>query len=290
MLFVWIMCVVNRLGTSLDKWRPGWLDTWYKRFLICPAPHTDVCDFVIQDAGTLLVEGSLAGLKSTFDCPIALRLYGTSDPAERESLKTRMKRDYLPVDALDQREREEKRRQAEQKKRQAEELKRLQVARREEIRRIREGRGGRLGGGQQREVSSSQTGYVGSTPSVTVPQVKTMEEIMQGSQKFNPREVGEVVEKFGAGEAALARMPMADFPEKLSTKLLPYQRQALAWLLEKENPQLPPVGSDDVVQLWKHSAPNMFTNIATHFTLKGQDPVLASGGILAVSVHSISVV
>lgn len=244
--------------------------------------------FVIQDAGTLLVEGSLAGLKSTYDCPIALRLYGTSDPAERESLKNRMKRDYLPVDALDQRERGEKRRQAEQKKRQAEELKRLQAARREEIKRIREGRGGSPGSGQQREVSSSQTGYVGSTPLVNVPKVQTIEEIMRGSQKFNPREVGEVVEKFGAGEVALAQMPMADFPEKLSTKLLPYQRQALAWLLEKENPQLPLVGSDDVVQLWKRSAPNMFTNIATHFTLKGQNPILASGGILAVSIHSIN--
>lgn len=173
-----------------------------------------------------------------------------------------MKRDYLPVDALDQR---------------------------EEIKRIRESRG-RPGGGQQRELSSSQTGYVGSTPSGTVPQVHTIEELMRGSQKFNPREVGEVVEKFGAGEAILAQMPMADFPEKLSTKLLPYQRQALAWLLEKENPQLPPVGSDDVVQLWKRSAPNMFSNIATKFTFKGQDPVLASGGILAVSIYSINLV
>lgn len=201
-----------------------------------------------------------------------------------------MKRDYLPVDALDQREREVKRKQAEQEKRQAEELKRLQAARREEIKRIREGRGGRPGGGQQREVSSSQTWYIGSTPSATVPQLQTIEELMRGSQKFNPREVGEVVEKFGAGEAVLAQMPMADFPEKLSTKLLPYQRQALAWLLEKENPQLPPVGSNDVVQLWKRSAPNMFSNIATKFTLKDQDPVLASGGILAVSIYSINLV
>lgn len=59
---------------------------------------------IMQDAGTLLVEGSLAGKKSTYDCPIALRLYGTSEPTERESLKNRMKRDYLPVDALDLRE------------------------------------------------------------------------------------------------------------------------------------------------------------------------------------------
>lgn len=109
-------------------------------------------------------------------------------------------------------------------------MKRLQAARREEIKRIREGRGRRPGGGQQGEVLSSQAVYVGSTHPVNDPQVQNLEEIMRGSQKFNPREVGEVVDKFGVGEVALAQMPMADFPEKLSTKLLPYQRQALAWL------------------------------------------------------------
>lgn len=76
---------------------------------------------------------------------------------------------------------------------------------------------------------------------------------------------------------------MADFPKKLATKLLPYQRQALHWLLEKENPQLPPAGSDDSVQLWKRSkhTEDVYTNIATNFSLKGTKPVLASGGILS---------
>ena len=76
---------------------------------------------------------------------------------------------------------------------------------------------------------------------------------------------------------------MADFPEKLAIQLLPYQRQALHWLLQKENPQLPREGSDDAVQLWKRSKQNkhVFTNIATNFSVKGTKPVLASGGILS---------
>ena len=92
-----------------------------------------------------------------------------------------------------------------------------------------------------------------------------------------------MVEKFGLDEAALANLPMADFPKKLATRLLPYQRQALHWLLEKENPQLPPAGSDDSVQLWKRPkhTKDVFTNIATNFSVKGTKPVLASGGILS---------
>ncbi len=227
-----------------------------------------------------MVEGSLAGQKGAYGCPIALKLYGTIDPVERESLKNRMKRDYLPVDSLDQRESEATKRKSEEIKRKAKEPRRAQAAQREEMKRLRAATGGSC---QQREVARSQSGYVGGTPPGAGAPGQSIEKIMVASQLFNPREMREVVEIFGAGEDVLAQMPMAEYPEKLATKLLPYQRQALAWLIEKENPRLPPVGSTDVVQLWKRSAPNMFTNIATNFSLKGQDPVLASGGILAVS-------
>ena len=54
-------------------------------------------------------------------------------------------------------------------------------------------------------------------------------------------------------------------------------------MLEKENPQLPSEGSDEAVQLWKRSTSHkaVFTNIATNFSLKNQEPRLASGGILS---------
>ena len=84
------------------------------------------------------------------------------------------------------------------------------------------------------------------------------------------------------GEDAMSKMPMADQPEGLISTLLPYQRQGLAWMLEKENPVLPAPGSTDVVQLWKRSPnrPNVFQNIATQFCTSTA-PVLARGGILA---------
>ena len=76
---------------------------------------------------------------------------------------------------------------------------------------------------------------------------------------------------------------MADFPKKLATKLLPYQRQGLHWLLEKEHPQLPARASDDAVQLWKRHRvhKDVYTNVATNFSVKGTQPHLASGGILS---------
>lgn len=218
----------------------------------------------------MLVEGSLAGEKCFYDCPISLRLFGTSDPIERANLKARMKADRLPVEALDQREKEAKRKKVE-------DLKKFQDEKRAMAARARSR--------QQHSVGSSQFEYSGSSSQRDETPARSLEEIIGDSQRFNPREVGEFVEKFGAGEEVLSKMAMAELPEKLATKLLPYQRQALAWLVEKENPQLPPVGSKDVVQMWKRSAwdKDMFTNIATNFSLKGQAPTLASGGILAVS-------
>lgn len=216
------------------------------------------------------MEGALAGSKGGYDCPIDLRLFGTRDPILRAELRNRMKSDRLPVEILDQKEKEAK-------KQKMEELKKQRSA--------KKGLGSTSGNGQQSEPGSSQTGYAGSQSQGTSTPIQSLEEIMHESQRFNPREMGEVVEKFGAGEDVLMQMPMADFPERLVTKLLPYQRQALAWLLEKEKPKLPPLGSTDVVQLWKRSSldSKVFTNIATNFSVKNQQPHLASGGILAVS-------
>ena len=218
-----------------------------------------------MDANKILVEGSLEGNKGTFDCPIALKLYGTSDPGPRSELVDQMRVDRLPLDGIIQRAREEK-------KRKADELKRLKSTK----------KGGVLTASSSQEWSlgSSQTAYTG-TPSSSAP-IQDLQSIMADSQKFNPREMGQVVEKFGAGEDVSAAMKMADFPEKLATKLLPYQRQALAWLMEKEKPQLPAIGSTDVVQLWKRDSKDsrLFTNIATNFSTR-DPPVLSSGGILA---------
>jgi SWI/SNF-related matrix-associated actin-dependent regulator of chromatin subfamily A3 len=105
---------------------------------------------------------------------------------------------------------------------------------------------------------------------------------VQNSERFNPRDAERLVEAWGAGEDALSKMPKASQPEKLQSTLLPYQLQGLHWMLEKENPVLPGIGSTDIVQLWKRSPGrnNAFQNIATQFQTM-TPPVLARGGILA---------
>ena len=215
----------------------------------------------------MLVEGSLSGRVGSYDCPIALKLFGTSEPVERANLRNQMKADRLPSAVIDQKEKEAK-------KRKAEELKKIAAA--------KKGKGGKAAGGGQQWGHSSQTDYAGTISQGDGQSSQSIEDLIDGSERFNPREVGSVVEKFGAGEDALAAMPMADCPKKLATQLLPYQRQALAWLLEKESPELPSAGSDNAVQLWKCSQNGqIYTNVATSFSLKNRKPTLASGGILS---------
>ena len=215
------------------------------------------------------MEGSLSGHVGAYDCPIALKLFGTSEPVERANLRNQMKTDRLPSTVIDQKEKEAKNRKAE-------ELKKIAAAKKGK------GKGGKAGGGGQQWGHSGQNDYAGTLAQGDGNTNQSIEDLIEGSERFNPRDVGNVVEKFGAGEDALAGMPMAECPKELATQLLPYQRQALAWLLEKENPRLPSAGSDDAVQLWKCSKDGqIYTNVATSFSLKNQKPTLANGGILS---------
>lgn len=220
-----------------------------------------------MDSGSLLVEGSLAGIKGAYDCPIDLRLFGPSEREKKAELVDQLRMDKLPLDAIVQRAKEAK-------KKQVEDLKKLKAAQ----------KSGRVatGSGRQWDLSSSQT-YASSQSSGSGEPVQSVDDIIETSQRINPREMGQIVEQFGAGEEALSKMPMADFPLRLCTKLLPYQRQALFWLQAQEDPKLPPKGSTDAVQMWKRNPrdASLFTNIATNYSIRNQDPALASGGILA---------
>lgn len=220
------------------------------------------------DNGTLVVEGVLAGTKGQFDCPINLKLFGSSDRSKKEVLVDQLRQDKLPLDAIVQRAKEEKAKQAE-------ELKKLRAAQ-------KSGRVG-TGNGKKWDKNGNQLGFAGNSNIGDGQPSQTMEDVIETSQRINPREMSEVVEKFGAGEGALSKMPMADQPSKLSTRMLPYQRQALFWLLAQEDPQLPPVGNNEPVQMWKRNSRDsrLFTNIATNFSIKNTEPTLASGGILA---------
>lgn len=185
----------------------------------------------------------LTGAKGAYDCPISLGLFGTSDTFKRQELQQKMERDRLPVNEAKKAEREEDR---QRRKQLQQELKNQKML------------GTRL---------------------VGLGEGESLDTLVSQSTIFNPREIGQIVEEFGLNETDLANMPMAETPAALATELLLYQRQGLAWMLNKESPTLPPPGSDAVEQLWKRKG-NCFMNIATNYTTS-RTPPLASGGILA---------
>ncbi|EQL33211.1 hypothetical protein BDFG_04655 [Blastomyces dermatitidis ATCC 26199] len=221
-----------------------------------------------MDSRSLLVEGILSGDKGFFDCPIELKLYGTSQPVQQVDLMRKMERDRLPLKTIKHFRRER--------------AKQCAAYAREAAKQAgKQARPLGKGKGQQWQASENPTYTNLYIPNGNESQkeIASLEDIIGQSASFNPREMGQVVEKFGTNEEELARMPMASCPKALSTELLPYQRQGLAWMLDKESPKFPSKGSRDVVQLWKRSG-NMFTNIATNYTT-ATEPPLASGGILA---------
>jgi len=208
------------------------------------------------DDGDLFLEAVLAGRPTEFDVPVDIFLYGPGQPERRDDIKRQMEKDRLDTRALRQREREAEKQRKEELKKAA---KQARVVDKE--------------GPTQ---WSNDTNGLGDPDKPSAD----MDEIIGSSQIFNPREMGEVAERFGAQEEDLAKMVEESAPERLSTKMLPYQRQGLAWLLAQEDPQLPSVG-EGVVQLWKQPSKGLYTNIATNFSIKNKEPKLARGGILA---------
>ncbi|KKK16658.1 SNF2 family helicase [Aspergillus rambellii] len=219
-----------------------------------------------MDQSLLLVEGILTGVKGSFDCPVVLKLYGPRDPARREALKSQMVQDRLPLTSLRETERYERKQQKEREKALKDAAKRARAIGR--------------GTGEEWEATANRLGYTNlSFGEEGLGEGESLEELIGQSSTFNPREIGQVAESFGMKESDLENMPMADNPPYLSTTLLPYQRQGLAWMMSKEDARMPDPGSNDIVQLWKRQG-NRYTNIATNFSTSSEPP-LGSGGILA---------
>jgi SWI/SNF-related matrix-associated actin-dependent regulator of chromatin subfamily A3 len=227
-----------------------------------------------MDSQALLVECATTGEKEYFDCPIALSLYGSNDPTQRELLKDRMKNFKLPIHEFMRREREEKARLKVQQQREKERLKALKAA--------KKGGMSMPGGAGGMAIPAGGGTFAGGSFQSGIPN-QTLDDIMQESERFNPRNIEQAVEQFGLKEEDLAKMEMADQPKAIRTKMLPYQLQGLKWMLQKENPIFPPLNSKDVVQLWRRvdRSPKTITNMATNFSLLDKLPDLASGGILA---------
>ncbi|GJP90012.1 hypothetical protein CBS115989_17 [Aspergillus niger] len=215
------------------------------------------------DDRSLVVDGVLTGVIGAFDCPISLKLFGTSHTEARQALKSRMEMDNLPLGGFKQNERNEKKLEKEREKARKEAAKLA--------RSLAKGKGKQFQG-------ENALGYSNLFTGEGLVEGENLEELIGQSSTFNPRDIGHVAEDFGMKESDLENMPMAESPAALATELLPYQRQGLAWMIAKENPSLPGDGGD-VVQLWKKNG-NKYTNIATNYSMT-QAPPLASGGILA---------
>ena len=70
----------------------------------------------LMDSGSLLVEGALTGPKSFYECPIGLKLFGTSDPVAGAALRQQMQDMKLPINEFTRNEREAKKRAQELEK------------------------------------------------------------------------------------------------------------------------------------------------------------------------------
>lgn len=197
-----------------------------------------------------MVEGIIAGEKGSFDCPILLKIYGPVSVYTREQLLAKMKGDGLPI-----------------KKSGSKAIKNV---------------GTIVEPSNRAKLGFKSSGATSASDSVERLPELSLQDFVQNSERFRPRDVQEIVEAWGVGEDALSKMPMADQPGGLISMLLPYQRQGLKWMLQKEDPKHPSVGSTDVVQLWKRSPnrPNVFQNLATNYCTS-TPPKLARGGILA---------
>ncbi|KAL1954664.1 hypothetical protein VTO42DRAFT_816 [Malbranchea cinnamomea] len=226
-----------------------------------------------MDSKTLLVEGTLTGEKGVYDCPVDLKFFGPSDPREQEIIMEKMSRDKLPISVIRESRRARKREERRTAKEEAQ-------RRREDAKKARAFASGSTGTGLEQFQSVLDPSF--SNPGIPGPGEYSFADIgdlIGQSVSYNPREVSKVVEKYGMDEEELAKMPMAECPDALSTELLPYQRQGLRWMLDKESPKHPMEGSSDVVQLWKRLG-SAYLNIATNYSTTSPPP-LASGGILA---------
>lgn len=206
--------------------------------------------------------------KGFYDVPIRLYIYGTSSRFGRLHLEAKLKRDKL----LKPTQMKQTRAENEAQRRQ-----------------------------QMPLTSGRASGGLGGNGHATQPEA-SLEELTQASEAVQLRTTDDIVKTLVMDEDYLSQMPKATQPETLRATLLPYQlqvllshthpalpvevmtkltiAQGLAWLMAKENPQLPAVGSSESVQLWKRDARGRYINLASSFTVQ-QTPSLLSGGILA---------
>jgi len=194
------------------------------------------------DKNEIVIEGVLTGEKGSFECPIRLYVYGTSDTFERLKLEEKLKADKI-LKATDMK----------NTRKHAEAMK-----------------------------QASKLGMKSSTTDTVAQQEhdESLQDLLDRTQTLDARTESDLLKTFAMDEEALSKLPKAEQPEAIHSKLLPYQLQGLAWMTAKEEPQVPAPKSDNIIQLWKRDKRGHFLNLATGFTLT-ESPALLSGGILS---------
>ncbi|KAF4126809.1 SWI/SNF-related matrix-associated actin-dependent regulator of chromatin subfamily A3 [Geosmithia morbida] len=201
-----------------------------------------------SDRGDITLEAQLTGEKGMFECPARLGLYGPSDVRRRASIEASLKKDKLA--------------RATQLKKTKAEIDRKRIV-------------GLHNGGSTAGFMPTATEADAQQATLSVEELARISEAVDMRQGDSDR-----FKALAMGEKELSRMPMGVQPPQLKSTLLPYQLQALYWLIEKEDPKLPERGSSDTVQLWRHQANGRYRNVATDYC-PISPPVLLSGGILA---------
>lgn len=233
-----------------------------------------------MDRGWLFLEGRLAGSIGTFDCPLEVNMYGPDyNTNAGQQLASKMAADKLPLGGLKAAKRTESERQKkfkqQQKEREQAERKWLTEQRKAAAFATSSELISIPMNGQNYEYSNQMLPDEGGS------QLK-MEDLIEASQHFNPRDIVNSTDNYCLQEETLKKMPSTEKPDSIKTDMLPHQLQALKWLLDQENPHPPPSGCNNAVQLWKRHdiIANAFTNLATNHSIR-EMPSFASGGILA---------
>lgn len=113
-------------------------------------------------------------------------------------------------------------------------------------------------------------------------------ELLDKSARISFARAQSAFQSLGRLEKDLAALPASEQPPSILTPLLPYQKQGLHWMMQREQPQLPSVEGKEMVQFWvarkrpghAQSSSIVYHNIAANHTTE-KPPSLARGGILA---------
>jgi SWI/SNF-related matrix-associated actin-dependent regulator of chromatin subfamily A3 len=145
-----------------------------------------------MDNRSLLIEAQITGPKGAFDCPIELKFYGTNEPVERENLVTQMRADKLPVGHA-----------ADRKRKEAAAAKEREKIAKEAAKRAKKKGGAvvEVGGGETHE--NGMADFMAGSSQAGSGSALSLEDIVGGSERYNPRNIEQVVEEFGVKEKDL---------------------------------------------------------------------------------------